>query len=94
VGESFLRKTLALRSFQISYTISNVSEDNPLRLLDAPSTKRDNQSDRLTRVNLDNVLDERLRIGGRGRQMNSKVKDQTNKAKLVMFIETKLKLQA
>jgi hypothetical protein len=28
----------------------------------------------LTRVNLANVVDEGLRIGGRGRQMNSKVK--------------------
>jgi hypothetical protein len=28
----------------------------------------------MTRVNLTNVLDEGLRIGGRGRQMNSKVK--------------------
>jgi hypothetical protein len=45
------------------------------------------------RVNLDNVLDEGLRIGGRGRRMNSNVKDQTNKAKLDI-IETKLKLQA
>jgi hypothetical protein len=44
------------------------------------------------RVNLNNVLDERLRIGGRGRQMNSKVRDQTNKAKLVMFTKTKLVL--
>jgi hypothetical protein len=34
------------------------------------------------RVNLGNALDEGLRIGGRGRQMNSKIKDQTNKAKL------------
>jgi hypothetical protein len=30
--------------------------------------------DRLTRVNSTNVLDEGLRIGGRGRWMNSKVK--------------------
>jgi hypothetical protein len=29
----------------------------------------------LIRVNLGNVLDEGLRIGGRGHQMNSKVKD-------------------
>jgi hypothetical protein len=36
----------------------------------------------LTRVNLANVLDEGLGIGGRGHQMNSKVKVQTNKAKL------------
>jgi hypothetical protein len=28
----------------------------------------------MTRVNLTNVLDEGLRIGGRGRRMNSKVK--------------------
>jgi hypothetical protein len=34
------------------------------------------------RVNSANVLDEGLRIGGRGRWMNSKVKIQTNKAKL------------
>jgi hypothetical protein len=39
----------------------------------------------LTRVNLDNVLDEGLRIGGRGRWMNLKVKDQTNKAKLDVY---------
>jgi hypothetical protein len=32
----------------------------------------------LTRVYSANVLDEGLRIGGRGRRMNSKVKDQTN----------------
>jgi hypothetical protein len=37
---------------------------------------------KLTRVNSANVLDEGLRIGGRGRRMNSKVKIQTNKAKL------------
>jgi hypothetical protein len=36
----------------------------------------------LMRVNSANVLDEGLRIGGRGCQMNSKVKIQTNKAKL------------
>jgi hypothetical protein len=36
----------------------------------------------LMRVNSANVLDEGLRIGGRGRQMNLKVKVQTNKAKL------------
>jgi hypothetical protein len=34
------------------------------------------------RVNSANFLDEGLRIGGRGRQMNSKVKIQTNNAKL------------
>jgi hypothetical protein len=39
----------------------------------------------LTRVNLGNVLDEGLRIGRRGRQMNSKIKDQTNKAKLNVY---------
>jgi hypothetical protein len=38
------------------------------------------------RVNLDNVLDEGLRIGGIQHQMNSKVKDQTNKEKLVMLL--------
>jgi hypothetical protein len=36
----------------------------------------------LTRVNSINVLDERLKIGGRGHRMNSKVKTQTNKVKL------------
>jgi hypothetical protein len=36
-------------------------------------------------VVLDNVLDEGLRIGRRGRRMNSKVKDQTNKAKLDVY---------
>jgi hypothetical protein len=36
----------------------------------------------VTRVNSANVLDEGLRIGGRGRRMNSKVKIQTNKEKL------------
>jgi hypothetical protein len=40
----------------------------------------------LTMVNLGNVLDEGLRIGGRGHQMNSKVKTQTNKAKLVVLL--------
>jgi hypothetical protein len=34
------------------------------------------------RFNMTNFLDEELRIGGRGRRMNSKVKDQTNKGKL------------
>jgi hypothetical protein len=34
------------------------------------------------RVNSANVLDEGLWIGGRGCQMNSKVKVQTNEAKL------------
>jgi hypothetical protein len=34
----------------------------------------------LTRVNSANVLDEGLRIGGIGCRMNSKVKDQSNKA--------------
>jgi hypothetical protein len=37
------------------------------------------------RVELDNVLDEGLRIGGRGRQMNSKVRIQTNKAKIDVY---------
>jgi hypothetical protein len=36
----------------------------------------------LQRVSSANVLDEGLRIEGRGRRMNSKVKIQTNKAKL------------
>jgi hypothetical protein len=40
----------------------------------------------LTRVNLGNILDEGLRIGGKGRRMNSKVKDQIKKAKLVMLL--------
>jgi hypothetical protein len=35
----------------------------------------------MTRVNLANVLNEGLRIGGRWHRMNSKVKVQTNKAK-------------
>jgi hypothetical protein len=39
----------------------------------------------VTRVDLSNLLDEGLRIGGRGRRMNSKVKDQTNKAKLDVY---------
>jgi hypothetical protein len=34
------------------------------------------------RVNSANVLDEELRIGGRGLRMSSKIKDQTNKIKL------------
>jgi hypothetical protein len=38
------------------------------------------------RVNLGNVLDEELRIGGRGRRRNSKVKDQTNKVKLAILL--------
>jgi hypothetical protein len=37
------------------------------------------------RVELDNVLDEGLRIKGRGRQINSKVKIQSNKAKLDVY---------
>jgi hypothetical protein len=41
----------------------------------------------LTRVNPANVLDEGLRIGGKGRQMNSKVKDQTNKARFDVYRE-------
>jgi hypothetical protein len=40
------------------------------------------REDAITRVNSTNILDEGLRIGGRGRRMNSKVKVQTNKAKL------------
>jgi hypothetical protein len=36
----------------------------------------------VTRVNSANVLDEGLRIEGRGRRINSKVKVQINKAKL------------
>jgi hypothetical protein len=43
----------------------------------------------LMRVDLDNVLYEGLRIGGRGRQMNLNIKDRTNKVKLEMFIRTK-----
>jgi hypothetical protein len=38
------------------------------------------------RVNLDNVPNEGLRIEERGRRMNSKLKDQTNKAKLAMLL--------
>jgi hypothetical protein len=37
------------------------------------------------RVELDNVLEEGLWIGGRGRQMNLKVKIQTKKAKLDVY---------
>jgi hypothetical protein len=36
-------------------------------------------------VNSANVLDEGLRIGGRGHQMNSKIKIQTNKAELDVY---------
>jgi hypothetical protein len=36
----------------------------------------------VTAVNIGNILDEELRIRERWRQMNSKVKDQSNKAKL------------
>jgi hypothetical protein len=43
----------------------------------------------LTRVNLGNVLDEGLRIGRRGRRMNSKVKV-IQKGKTGDIIETKL----
>jgi hypothetical protein len=39
----------------------------------------------LMRVNIDNVLDEGLRIKERGHQMNSKVKDQTNRAELNVY---------
>jgi hypothetical protein len=35
----------------------------------------------VTRVNSANILDEGLRIGGRGRRINSKGKDQTNKVR-------------
>jgi hypothetical protein len=38
------------------------------------SRENNSASSRLTRVNLANILDEGLRIGGRGRRMNSKVK--------------------
>jgi hypothetical protein len=41
----------------------------------------------LTRVNSANILDEGLRIRGRGRQMNLKVKVQSNKAKLYVCRE-------
>jgi hypothetical protein len=37
------------------------------------------------RVNLSNILDEGLGIGRRGHQMNSKLKHQTNKAKLDVY---------
>jgi hypothetical protein len=37
------------------------------------------------RVELGNVLDLGLRIGGRGLQMNSKIGIQTNKAKLDLY---------
>jgi hypothetical protein len=37
----------------------------------------------LTRVNSADVLDEGLRIGGRGRWMNSKLRFQTNKVNTV-----------
>jgi hypothetical protein len=40
-GESFLRKTLALRFFQISHKTSNVREARPLRLGEFPSARRD-----------------------------------------------------
>jgi hypothetical protein len=39
----------------------------------------------LTRVNSANVLDEGLRIEGRGRRMNSNVKILTNKAELEVY---------
>jgi hypothetical protein len=38
------------------------------------------------RVNSANVLDEGPRIRGRGRQINSKVKTQTNKRELSAFL--------
>jgi hypothetical protein len=37
------------------------------------------------RVNSANVLDEGLRIGGRGHRMNSKVRIQANKAELDVY---------
>jgi hypothetical protein len=37
------------------------------------------------RVNLGNVLDEGLMIGGRGHQVNSKVRIQANKEKLDVY---------
>jgi hypothetical protein len=43
----------------------------------------------LTRVNSANVLDEELRIGGRGRRINSKVKVQKTRRNL-MRVENKL----
>jgi hypothetical protein len=43
----------------------------------------------LTRVNSANILDEELRIGGRGRLMNSKVKIQKTRQNL-MRVENKL----
>jgi hypothetical protein len=46
------------------------------------ATKSIGSAQMMMRVNLANVLDEELRIGVRGRWMNSKVKIQTNKAKL------------
>jgi hypothetical protein len=39
----------------------------------------------LTRVNSANMLDNGLRIGGRGRRMNSKVRMQANKAELDVY---------
>jgi hypothetical protein len=46
-----------------------------------PMAGRRQQQEGVTRVSLANVLDEGLRIRGRGNWMNSKVKIQTNKAK-------------
>jgi hypothetical protein len=46
----------------------------------------------MTRINTANVLDEGLRIGERGRRMNSKVKDQANKAKLVILLRQKARI--
>jgi hypothetical protein len=40
----------------------------------------------VTRVDLDNALNKGLRIDGRGHQMNSKIKDHTKKAKLVILL--------
>jgi hypothetical protein len=44
VGESFLWKTLAFCSFQISQTVSNASDANPFLWGLCPSTKEDHQS--------------------------------------------------
>jgi hypothetical protein len=49
------------------------------------SRQRHNAQMPLTRVELDNVLDEGLRIRRRGRRINSKVKIQINKAKLDVY---------
>jgi hypothetical protein len=54
-----------IENFSFSFTLDNPKENIQL----------------LTRVSSANVLDEGLRIGGRERQMNSKVKIHTNKVK-------------